>query len=68
MSTAEKIRDEGKFEALSQTAIRIMEKKFGTLPEEKKEKIMQMNTQKLEHLIDAVIEYENIEETDKYLQ
>ena len=76
MSTAEKIRDEGRIEGriegeiqtLVKTAIRLMTKKFGPLPKEKKEKIMQMDTDDLEVMIDKIMEYESIEEADKYLQ
>ncbi len=58
---------EGRQESLSKTAIKLLIKKFGKLPEEIKNKILQLETETLEIIIDGIFEYESIEDIKKYI-
>jgi len=64
----QKGRQEEKKETLSKTAIRLLIRKFGKLPEETKNKILQLETEVLEIIIDSIFEYESLEDLKKYIQ
>jgi len=61
-------REEGLSNALSKTAIRLLTKKFGILPEESSRKIKQMDVVTLEIIIDEIFEYKSLEDINKYLR
>ncbi len=58
----------GGAKALAKTAIRLLTKKFYTVPEEVKEGIFKLDTVTLEILIDDIWDYQTIEDVKKYLQ
>lgn len=58
----------GEAKALAKTAIRLLTKKFYTVPEEVKEGIFKLDTVTLEILIDDIWDYQTIEDVKKYLQ
>lgn len=58
----------GEAKALAKTAIRLLTKKFYTVPEGIKEGIYKLDTVTLELLIDDIWDYQTIEEIRKYLQ
>ena len=60
-------RQEEKKETLYKTAIRLLTKKFGKLPEETRNKISQLDTENLEVIIDSIFEYESLEDVKKYI-
>ena len=57
----------GEIKALSKTAIRLLTKKFGKLPEEIKNKISKLDTDVLEIIIDSIFDYEKLDDVKKYL-
>jgi len=83
MTLAEVLRQEGKEEGkkkkkkkkkkkekketLYKTAIRLLTKRFGKLPEEIKNKISQLDVYNLEIIIDGIFEYDNLEDVKKYI-
>ncbi len=79
MTLAEQFREEGELKgelkgelrgeikALSKTAIRLLTKKFGKLPEEIKNKISKLDTDILEIIIDSIFDYEKLDDVEKYL-
>jgi predicted transposase/invertase (TIGR01784 family) len=83
MTLAEKFREEGKEEgiiqgiekgiekgeakALGKTAIKLLTKKFGTLPEELKIELSKLDSATLEVIIDDIFEYKNLEDIKKYI-
>lgn len=75
MTLAEQFREEGELtgelrgetKALSKTAIRLLTKKFGKLPEEIKNKISKLDTDVLEIIIDSIFDYEKLDDVKKYL-
>lgn len=72
MTLAEKFREEGELRAearvLSKTATRLLTRKFGKLPEDIKSRILQLDADTLEILIDSIFEYKSLEDAKKYLQ
>ncbi len=71
MTLAEQFREEGKLrgetKALSKTAIRLLTKKFGELPEEIKNRISKLDKDVLEIIIDSIFDYEKLDDIKKYL-
>lgn len=79
MTLAEQFREEGELrgelrgeligatKALSKTAIKLLTKKFGKLPEEIKNKISKLDTDVLEIIIDSIFDYERLDDVKKYL-
>lgn len=83
MTLAEQFREEGREEgiekgreegiekgecyALSKTAIRLLTKKFGILPEANSSKIKKLDVVTLEIIIDEIFEYKSLDEINKYL-
>ncbi|WP_028309770.1 Rpn family recombination-promoting nuclease/putative transposase [Desulfitibacter alkalitolerans] len=59
---------EGETRALAKTAVRLLTKKFGALPEEAKSKIEKLDAVTLEIIIDEILEYKSLEDAKKYLQ
>ena len=60
-------RSQGEALGLAKSAIRLLTKKFGALPKEKREKIMQMDSVALEQMIDKILDFESMDEADRYL-
>jgi predicted transposase YdaD len=60
-------RKEGRVEALVETAIKLLTKKFGSLPEEFKIKLSKLDAATLEVVIDNIFEYESLEDVKKYI-
>lgn len=60
-------RVEGRTEALVETAIKLLTKKFGSLPAELKIKISKLDTATLELVIDNIFEYQSLEDAKKYI-
>lgn len=64
--------EEGKLkgieEALAKTAIKLLTKRFGILPEETRAKIAKLDAVTLEIMVDEILEYKSLEDTKKYLQ
>ncbi|NLZ54395.1 MAG: Rpn family recombination-promoting nuclease/putative transposase [Thermoanaerobacteraceae bacterium] len=63
----EKGRVEGRAEALVETAIKLLTKKFGSLPEEFKTRISKLDTATLELVIDNIFEYQSLKDVKKYI-
>lgn len=61
-------RVEERLETLSKTAVRLLTKKFGTLPEEIKVKITKLDAETLEMVIDNILDYESLEDAKKYIK
>ncbi|WP_278336339.1 DUF4351 domain-containing protein [Desulfonispora thiosulfatigenes] len=80
MTTAERLRregrqqgkeeglKEGKIETLSKTAIKLLTKKFGSLPLEVKDKIQKLDSDTLEIVIDDIFVYEGLDDLNKFLK
>ncbi len=76
MTLAEKFREEGREEGVLRgrkeerikTATRLLTRKFGTLPEDIKIKIKQLDADTLEILIDSIFEYKSLDDAKKYLK
>ncbi|CDI40912.1 conserved protein of unknown function [Tepidanaerobacter acetatoxydans Re1] len=66
MTLADKLREEGR-EALIKTAIKLLTKKFGSLPEEIRVRISKLDLVTLEVIIDGIFEYESLEDVKKYI-
>lgn len=60
-------REEGRRETLVRTAIKLLTKKFGLLPEEIKTGISKLDIPTLEVMLDGILDYENLEEVKRYL-
>ncbi|SMB89970.1 conserved hypothetical protein (putative transposase or invertase) [Desulfonispora thiosulfatigenes DSM 11270] len=61
-------RSEEKIETLTKTAIRLLTKKFGSLPLEIKSKIQNLDSDTLEVLIDDIFVYESLDDLNKFLK
>lgn len=84
MTLAEKIREEGLKEGLEKglknglekgkrderlnTAIKLLTKKFGPLPEEVRSQISKLDDVTLEIIIDGIFDYESLEDVKKYIR
>ncbi|GLI20233.1 hypothetical protein TSYNTROPHJE_20460 [Tepidanaerobacter syntrophicus] len=76
MTLAEKLREEGLKEGLEKgkreeritTAIKLLTKKFGPLPEEFKSKISKLDAVTLEVIIDGIFDYESLDDVKKYIK
>ncbi|SDL20773.1 protein of unknown function [Clostridium cochlearium] len=64
----EKGREEGETKALIKTAIKLLTRKFGILPEELKMKISKLDTTTLEVIIEGILDYKSLEDVKKYIQ
>ncbi|MGI6487095.1 MAG: DUF4351 domain-containing protein [Syntrophothermaceae bacterium] len=60
--------EEGEAKALARTAIKLLTKKFGLLPEELKVEISKLDIPILEVMIDGILDYESLEEVKRYLR
>ncbi len=60
--------EEGEARALAKTAVKLLTKKFGILPEETRAKIAKLDAVTLELMLDEILEYKSLEDTKKYLQ
>ena len=75
MTLAEKLKEEGLKEglergevtALAKTAVKLLSRKFGPLPEEVKSKISKLDAITLEIIIDGIFDYESMEDVKKYI-
>ncbi|MDD3880197.1 MAG: DUF4351 domain-containing protein, partial [Syntrophomonas sp.] len=63
----EKGMEEGEVNALARTAIKLLTKKFGLLPEEIKTGISRLNPPTLDIMIDGILDYESLEEIKKHI-
>lgn len=63
----EKGLEKGETDALVKTAIKLLTKKFGILPEEFKSKILKLDNLTLEIIIDGIFEYKNLDDIKKYI-
>lgn len=61
-------REEGEAKTLLKTAIMLLSKKVGDLPEEFKEKISRQDVDTLDKIIQNILEYDNIEDVNRYLK
>ncbi|WP_213997411.1 DUF4351 domain-containing protein, partial [Tepidanaerobacter syntrophicus] len=76
MTLAEKLREEGLKEglekgevaALAKTALKLLSRKFGPLPEELKSKISKLDSVTLEIIIDGIFDYESLDDVKKYIK
>ncbi|WP_273701894.1 DUF4351 domain-containing protein [Tepidanaerobacter acetatoxydans] len=80
MTLAEKLREEGlkeglekglekgKVAALAKTALKLLSRKFGPLPEEFKSKISKLDLVTLEIIIDGISDYESLDDVKKYIK
>lgn len=64
----EKGLEKGKTEALLRTALKLLTKKFGFIPEELKTRISELDASTLEVMIDGILDYESLEDVKRYLQ
>jgi flagellar biosynthesis/type III secretory pathway protein FliH len=60
--------EKGEVKALVNTVIKLLTKKFGTLPEELKAEISKLDTITLEVIIGDILEYQSLEDVRKYVQ
>ncbi|MDD4627401.1 MAG: Rpn family recombination-promoting nuclease/putative transposase, partial [Syntrophomonas sp.] len=60
--------EEGEVNALARTAIKLLTKKFGLLPEELKTGISELDPPTLDIMIDGILDYESLEDIKKYIQ
>ena len=60
--------EEGRQKEKTDTTIRLLTKKFGTVPPETKKAISKLDMVTLELIIDEIFEYESLEDMKKYLQ
>ncbi len=58
----------GEAKALARTAIKLLTKKFGLLPEEFKTGILKLDSPTLDVMIDGILDYKSLEEVKRYLQ
>ena len=63
----EKGLEKGTGDALMKTAIKLLTKKFGVLPEEIKTKISKLDNSTLEIIIEGIFEYKDLEDVKKYI-
>ena len=63
----EKGIEKGETNALVKTAIKLLIKKFGNLPEEVKTKISKLDNSSLEIIIEGIFEYKSLDDIKKYL-
>ncbi|HCX62033.1 MAG TPA: transposase, partial [Clostridiales bacterium] len=63
----EKGMEKGASNALVKTAIKLLTKKFGILPEEVISKISKLDNSILELIIEGIFEYKSIEDIKKYI-
>lgn len=59
---------EGRRQELIRTAVRLLTKKFGILPEEVRNKIEKSDNTVLEIIVDEVLDFEKLEDVSKYLK
>lgn len=60
--------EKGETKALAKTAVRLLTKKFGIIPEEIKTKIIKLDTITLEGIIDGIFEYISLDDIRRYIQ
>ncbi len=60
--------EKGEVKALVNTVIKLLTKKFGTVPEELKTEISKLDTITLEVIIGDILEYQSLEDVRKYIQ
>ena len=63
----EKGIEEGEVNALARTAIKLLTKKFGLLPEELKTRISELDPPTLDIMIDGIWDYESLEDIKKHI-
>ena len=63
----EKGMEKGETNALVKTAIKLLTKKFGNLPEEVKTKISKLDNSTLEIIIEGIFEYKSLDDIKRYL-
>lgn len=64
----EKGIEKGETTALFKTAIKLLTKKFGIIPNEVKLKLQKLDAATLEIIIENILDMQNIEELNKYLK
>ncbi|KYH34832.1 hypothetical protein CLTEP_11470 [Clostridium tepidiprofundi DSM 19306] len=60
--------EEGRKRELVRTSIRLLTKKFGILPEDVKEKLEKAEITELEIIVDSILDFNKLEEVNKYLK
>jgi len=60
--------EKGKVTALAKTALKLLSRKFGPLPEELKSKISKLDSVTLEVIIDDIFDYESLDDVKKYIK
>ena len=68
MTMAEKWMEEGGAAALSETAIQLLIGKFGKVPQDMKDGIMNSDTTTLKLVLFNIFRYESIEDDRRYIQ
>ena len=72
MTLAELFRQEGmeqgETKALARTAIKLLARKFGSVPEDLRQGISKLDASTLDIVIDRVFDYESLDEVKKYIQ
>lgn len=63
----EEIKEEGRKEELINTAIKLLTKKFGTLPEAMKNGIKNADLDSLEIIRDSIFDFNDLKDVEKYL-
>ncbi len=64
----EKGIEKGETKALVRTAIKLLTRKFGSVPEELRVGISKLDAPTLDAMIDGILDYESLEEVKRYLQ
>jgi uncharacterized protein YoxC len=57
----------GEIKGIAKTAIRLLTKKFGDLPEDIRAKIIELDEDALNTIIDEIFDYESLEELNELL-
>ena len=63
----EKGMEKGEINALVKTAIKLLTKKFGNIPEEVRTKISKLDNSTLEIIIEGIFEYKSLDDIKKYI-
>ena len=58
----------GKVETLVKTAIKLLTKKFGILPNEMQEKIQELDVTTLEIITEEILQFQSLDDVQKYLK
>jgi hypothetical protein len=68
MTIAEKLKQEGREEELQRMTLKLLIKKFGSLPVGYKEKLKKKDAVELDVILNNIIDMESISDLEKYMK